>query len=174
MKIRVYIMPIISFLLSISCSEQNVSDRNFEKAIIYYNSNTVPWGLMKVIDVSVGDFLQDSLNLRKIVLTDKDSLRHISENIIRSKPTPLAGNDYIDTAIAVLLFSQGHIDTLATNAYPQSPVQFNDENFMDSVLVYHLIDIIRAHDPKWDEDAKEYYYNGAYNTLPQSFWDQSL
>lgn len=169
MKIRVYIIPIISFLLSINCSEQNVIDRNFEKAIIYYNSNTVPWGLMKVIDVSVGDFLQDSLNLRKIVLTDKDSLRHISENIIRSKPTSLAGNDYIDTAIAVLLFSQGHIDTLATNAYPQSVIQYNDMTLTDSTLVYHLIDIIRKHDPLWDNEAKDYYYNGTYNPLPNLY-----
>lgn len=171
MKLIAYIIPVICFLLAVSCREKNVGDKNFEKVIIYYNSNTVPWGLMKVIDVSVGDFLQDSLNLRKLVLADKDSLRHISEIINSSEFSRLKVNDYVDTSIAVLLHFKDRIDTLATDAFPRSPIQYNDMAFTDSMLIYYFIDIIREHDSLWDNDAEDYYYNETYNSLPRSIFD---
>jgi lipoprotein len=172
MKKAIHSLLLISIFIGITgCGHKNAGDKIFDKAVIYYNPNTAPWGLMKIIDVSVVDFLQDSINLGELVVTNNDSLQYISGIINKTTLTPLAINDYVDTSIAVLLFSQGCIDTLATNAYPHSPIQYNNMTFEDSTLVYHLINIIREHEPLWDNEAKDYYYDGTYNPLPKSIFD---
>ena len=141
--------------------------RFFDKAVVYYNPNEAPWGLLKVINVPVEEFLRHKDHLSEIILTDKDSLQYISEIIHKARLDSLS-NKHADTSIAVLLFSNEKIDTLATDAFPQYPIQYNNSVFRDSMLVYYIIDIIRSRNIIWNDAAKEFYYNGAYNPLPRS------
>ena len=51
---------------------------SLDKAVIYYNPNDTPWGLLKVVDVPMHQFLKYKANCSKITLTNRDSLQYIS------------------------------------------------------------------------------------------------
>lgn len=165
-KIATAILVLLCTTNCVRRAQQNVSERTettIEKAIVFYDSHTAPWGVLKVADTSVEDFFKYDSNWDRIVLTDIHSLKPISEAVRRARPTR---NGSVDTAIAVLLFFGDRIDTLATDAFPQYPVQLNNTLFYDSELVFYLIDLIRNNNRVWDKVAKEYYFDGAYHHLP--------
>lgn len=169
-------MLLTSIIYVTGCDNVNSTKENvriFDKAIIYYNPNEAPWGLLKVINVSVQEFLKYDEDLSEIILTDKDSLQYLSESINKARLDSLS-NKYVDTSIAILLFSNNSIDTLATDAFPQYQIQYNSTMFRDSTLVYYLIDIIRDRNTVWNEAAKDFYYNGSYNPLPRSIINVNL
>lgn len=175
MEKTIYLLGIFcTCICVIACGNANSKaekNHTYDKAVIYYDPNIAPWGLLKITDISVQDFLKYNDDLCKIVLSDKDSILYISKSVNKTHPHSLIDNNYVDTSIAVLLFSQGNVDTLASNAYPQSRIQYNRTFLHDSTLVYYFIDIIRKQNLIWNNAAKDYYYNGIYNSLPHSIFE---
>ena len=178
MEKTIYLLGIFCICICvIACGNANSKAEQkhiYDKAVIYYAPNIAPWGLLKITDVSAQDFLKHRDNLCKIVLTNKDSILYISKTVNKTHPDSLIDNNYVDTSIAVLLFSQGNVDTLSSDAYPQSRIQYNRTFLYDSTLVYYFINIIRKQNSVWDNAAKDYYYNGINNSLPHSTFKNGL
>lgn len=173
MKTTINILLITGLIIcALGCKDKQTIQKDliFDKAIVFYNSNIPPWGILKVTNISAEDFLNNNVGLTQIALTDMDSLRYIKECIIHAKLDTLKNNDYVDTSIAMLLYSGKNVDTLTSNAYPQHLLQYNNTTFRDSLLVYYIIDAIRQRDSIWNNAAQDFYYLGQYQHLPKSAW----
>lgn len=173
-RIIVTIMALLALLCMMNCTRRTPrgdiaqTETKIDKAIIFYDLSS-PWGVLKFCTMEVHTFLDDTNKSERdqIVLTDTDSLKPISDALHNAHFFPCKHS--IDTEIAVLFFSGNRIDTLASDGYPQDPVELNHRSyFNDSTLVYYLIDVIRANSPVWDKDAKDFYYDGQYQHLPSS------
>ena len=158
------------FIISIYVGCQTQYSRHpIEKAIIYYNANEAPWGILRIATVDMRDYLRDSANLSTIIIEDRDTLQFIQNRLIH-KDTIVEKHN-IDAWIVALLYTSEKVDTLVLDAYPENDLQYDNLIFKDSILAYYLIDLIRNHNLVWDKQAMEFYYNGKYNPLPKSFWD---
>lgn len=60
-------------ILFCACVGSGESNDSLKKAVIYYDPNEVPWGILKVIDTHGREFLKYR-GLNKLTITDCDSL----------------------------------------------------------------------------------------------------
>lgn len=160
-------------ILFTSCDMYNRIEQSITKAVIYYHPNCAPWGLLKIVSISVEQFFEDRLQMDSLELRDLDSLDYIMNRIAVLKVDTLCLSHYVDTDFAVLLYSPNRIDTLGFTGYPDANIQYNRMICRDSILANYFLDIVRKHATVWDTAAKEYHYNGIYQSLPKNFWNNS-
>lgn len=160
-------------ILFCACVGSGESNDLLKKAVIYYDPNEVPWGILKVIDTHGREFLKYR-GLNKLTITDCDSLKYIQELVGHAIQDTVSQGDrrYVDTSIAVMLYSDQKTDTLFLDGY--SSLQCNDCIFQDKALTHHIIKIIRLNNAYWEELGSEYYYNGEYNGVSRLLYPNEI
>lgn len=156
-----------------ACAGSGESNDSLKKAVIYYDLNEVPWGILKIISIQGREFLKHS-SLDKLTITDCDSLKYIQDLVGHAiQDTVFQGNRrYVDTSIAVMLYSDQKTDTLFLDGY--SHLQCNDCIFQDKTLTHYIIKIIRLNNTYWEELGSEYYYNGEYNGVSRLLYPDEI
>lgn len=156
-----------------ACVGTGETNDSLKKAVIYYDPNEVPWGILKIIAIQGREFLKYS-SLDKLTITDSDSLKYIQDLVGHAIQDTVFQGDrrYVDTSIAVMLYSDQKTDTLFLDGY--SDLQCNDCIFQDKTLTHYIIKIIRLNNTYWEELGSEYYYNGEYNGVSRLLYPNEI
>lgn len=156
-----------------ACAGSGESNDSLKKAVIYYDPNEVPWGILKIISIYGREFLKHS-SLDKLTITDCDSLKYIQDLVGHAIQDTVKQGDqqYVDTSIAVMLYSDQKTDTLFLDG--SSHLQCNDCIFQDKTLTHYIIKIIRLNNTYWEELGSEYYYNGKYNGVSRLLYPDEI
>ena len=168
-----YILFLLPLFMTNSCSHESCGRRvkpesKYERADVYYLTRP-EWGVFYFAFPTLSLYFDGSgatdmleKTTQKYVIGNRDTLNYILSRISSAEKTPSSYNRYICPRVMVLLYDYDSvtIDTLSTNTYPESSLQFNSSEFYDSGLAVFLTEMVLRRSPEWRsvlEYAPEFY-----------------
>lgn len=153
----------------LSCVAPSVEEAipEYGKAEVYYLKDPC-WLNPFLRYVNMATFLRDEDRGQlydSFYLTDRDSLRYISEHISKGVETRASMLDYWNPKIVVFLRSGERVDTLVTNTDVKDSLRFGSHSLQDSSLCLFLIESVCKHDDYWAHVAEMCFYNGNMQSM---------